>query len=547
MNNSQFRKLVNDTPARQPIPPSPANKRTPSHHGATPSALGSRMRSSIPMTPRTVAGSSSTNSFARQLAERDASASGPSIKKFRSAAAPKGSKLADGYTDRSKQLRTAGDEGSEENEKVTRVKALEEMMKLQQIDEPTFLKLRDEILGDEIKDRAKLVKGLDWRLLERVRRGEVGVEDVLEGSEIGKNAVAKEEVDENREDIDNELDRLEELEVESVVRERDKKTGEMAPPALTGKKRNRNQILADLKAARNAAKEAAAPSLGAKFKKVGERRAEGRIERDGKGREVLITIDEHGNEKRKVRRVQVEEPVLEKGHGLLMPDKDAKPMGMEVPEIPQGVEEDEEIKIFDDVDDEYDPLAGLEDDDSEEDAEKGEGEVADESQKSQKPQEPASGSMAPPPRPVPSRNYFNEPGKASPTPSDSSKPAALSDPTLLAALRKASSLNLPAAEPSTEEAAKEARRKKMLEREDRDAQDMDMGFGSSRFADEEDFEEKKVKLSEWSSKGGTSDGENDGKGDGKGKRKRGPKKRKGNVNSAADVLRVMERRKASDS
>jgi hypothetical protein len=81
----------------------------------------------------------------------------------------------------------------------------------------------------------------------------------------------------------------------------------------------------------------------------------------------------------------------------------------------------------------------------------------------------------------------------------------------------------------------------MLQQDDRDAQDMDMGFGSSRFADEEDFEEKKVKLSEW---GGKDDDDEGGKGDAKGKRKRGPKKRKGDVNSAADVMRVLERRKA---
>ncbi len=71
-----------------------------------------------------------------------------------------------------------------------------------------------------------------------------------------------------------------------------------------------------------------------------------------------------------------------------------------------------------------------------------------------------------------------------------------------------------------------------------------MGFGSSRFADEEDFEEKKVKLSEWG-KGGDDDGEEGGKG--KEKRKRGPKKRKGDSNSAADVMKVLERRKASGS
>ncbi|KAH7360083.1 hypothetical protein BKA65DRAFT_448131 [Rhexocercosporidium sp. MPI-PUGE-AT-0058] len=530
MNNSQFRKLVLDTPARQASSSSPTDKSAP-RNGATPSALGSRMRSSIPMTPRTIAGYSSTNSFARQLAERNASAAGPSSKKFRSAAAPKGAKLADGYTDRSKQLRTGGEEEDEENDKVTRVKALEEMMKLQQIDEETFIKLREEILGDEVKDRAKLVKGLDWGLLERVRRGEVGVEDVLEGPERKRSA---ERDDEEDEDVDEEFERLEEREVESVVKEREKKKGEMAPPALTGKKRNRDQILADMKAARQAAKEAAAPSLGAKFKKVGDRRVESRIERDGRGREVLITIDEHGNEKRKVRKVQEPEPAVEKGHGLLMPDKDVKPLGMEVPGVPKVEEEDDDMDIFDGVGDEYDPLAGLSEDDS--DVEKEDGEV-------EEVKKPIAGSMAPPPRPNPSRNYFNEPSK--PAPINESKPAALNDPTIMAALRKASALNLPSSEPSNaEEAARDARRKKMLERDDRDSQDMDMGFGSSRFADEEDFEEKKVKLSEWG-RGGDDDGEDGGKG--KEKRKRGPKKRKGDSNSAADVMKVLERRKAAGS
>jgi len=53
MNNSQFRKLVLDTPARQAGSGESKSTlgATPSRNGATPSALGSRMRSSIPMTP----------------------------------------------------------------------------------------------------------------------------------------------------------------------------------------------------------------------------------------------------------------------------------------------------------------------------------------------------------------------------------------------------------------------------------------------------------------------------------------------------------------
>lgn len=490
---------------------------------------------------RTVAGYSSSNDFARQLAERNSSSQ--TTKKFRSSAAPKGARLPEGYVDRAKQR--VGEDGEEESEKVQRVKALEEMMKLQQIDEATFEKLREEILGDEVgAQRAGLVKGLDRSMLERVKRGELTTEDVLEGR-TGKKVEAQDE-DGGEEDVDDEFEKLEEREVEAVHKEKEKKKGEMAPPALTGKKRNRDQILAELKAARLAAKEAAQPSLGSRFKKVGDRRGESRIERDSKGREVLITVDEDGNEKRKVRKVQVEEPAVEKGHGLLMPDKGAVPLGMEVPEIPKPAEEeDEDDDIFEGAGDDYDPLAVLEDEDSEEGEE---GEVSE--PKERRPEkeaiseEPVLGSMAPPPKPkqpTGPRNYF---GESKPEPSsDISAPKAMLDPTILAALKKASTLNPISKEAeSEEEAAKAARRKKMLQQDDRDAQDMDMGFGSSRFADEEDFEEKKVKLSEWGSK--DDDDNEGGKGDGKGKRKRGPKKRKGDGNSAADVMKVLERRKA---
>lgn len=389
-----------------------------------------------------------------------------------------------------------------------------------------------------------MVKGLDRSMLERVKRGELTTEDVLEGR-TGKREEGQ--VDTREEDVDDEFERLEEREVEAIHKEKEKKKGEMAPPALTGKKRNRDQILAELKAARLAAKEAAQPSLGSRFKKVGDRRGESRIERDSKGREVLITVDEDGNEKRKVRKVQVQKPAVEKGHGLLMPDKDAVPLGMDVPEILKPAEvEEEEDDIFEGAGDDYDPLADLEDEDSEEEGE--EGEVSEPKEKKPEKEsileESAPGSMAPPPKPkqpTGPRNYF---GESKPEPSsDTSGPKPMLDPTILAALKKASTLNPISKEAeSEEEAAKAARRKKMVQQDDRDAQDMDMGFGSSRFADEEDFEEKKMKLSEWGSK--DDDGDEGWKGDGKGKRKRGPKKRKGDANSAADVMKVLERRKA---
>ncbi|ESZ90838.1 hypothetical protein SBOR_8783 [Sclerotinia borealis F-4128] len=530
MNNQQFRKLVLDTPSRQAAAGDKNSSigATPRRDGATPSALGSRMRSSIPMTPRSVGGVD----FARQVAEQRALGNPSQSKKFRSVAAPKGSKLAAGYTDRTKDRID-----EDEDDKGSRVKALEEMMKLQQIDEATFLKLRDEILGGDVES-THLVKGLDYKLLERVRRGE----DVLSG-----NNDDEDEVDEP-EDLDDEFEKLEERDVVAVEKEKSKKKGEMAPPSLIpGKKRNRDQILAEMKAARQAAKEAAQPSLGARFKKVGDPKSKTRTERDEKGREVLIVVDENGNEKRKVRKVQMESEA-EKGNGLLMPNKDAKPLGMEVPEIPKEPEpEEDDIDIFDDAGDDYDPLAELDEEDSESDVEAEDGEVT-EDHKPKKPKTqdtpreiPAAGSMAPPPRPNKPNNYFGDSEPASTD--DGTKPKAFSDPTILAALKRASNINpISKASESAEEAAKEARRKKMLQQDDRDMEDMDMGFGSSRFDDEADFDETKVKLSAW----GQGDDE-DEKGEGKSQRKRGSKKRKGDANSVADVMKIVESRKTESN
>lgn len=123
----------------------------------------------------------------------------------------------------------------------------------------------------------------------------------------------------------------------------------------------------------------------------------------------------------------------------------------------------------------------------------------------------------------------------------------MSDPAILAAIKKAASLR-PIEQDAEDDKAKEEakaleeRRKKLLQMQSRDDDDIDMGFGTSRFEDEEDFEDKKVKLSRWGEDAGE---EGSGRGD-KSKRKRGPKKRKGDVNSAADVMRVVEQRKKSE-
>ncbi|KAI0842869.1 hypothetical protein F5Y06DRAFT_256292, partial [Hypoxylon sp. FL0890] len=523
MNNEQFRRLV---AANTPKPSTGSNGASPG--AATPRgvSLGSRQRSSIPMTPRSVGLHKSD--FARQLAEQNAG--NKQSKKFKSYD-PKGSKLAEGYVDRARN-RTS----EEEDERAARIKALEESLKKEEIDQETFNKLQAQIAGGDLSS-THLVKGLDFKLLERVRKGE---------NVYGEDG-SKEDSPEIEDDVDEEFEQLEEKEIEAVKKEKAAKKGQLATvPLNPSKKRTRDQILAEMKAAREAAKAKEDTGLGSKFKKIGAKTPGTRIERDSKGREVLIVVDEDGHEKRKVRKIQPEagaEETPAKPADLMMPDKNAKPLGMEVPEqYRKQVQEpeDEDVNIFDDVGDDYDPLAGLEEEDSEdEEATEKKAQPSDADKKDQ-------AAMPPPPRPTTTaepRNYFKD-SKTGLVSSESLKAPSFSDPAIQAAFKKAASMK-PIAKPSEEDdeeaKAKAERLKKLLQSHDRDAEDMDMGFGTSRFEDEEDFEEKKVKLSEW----GRDDGEGGHGGGGGSKRKRGPKKRKGDVNNAADVLRVMEKQRAA--
>ncbi|KAH0372372.1 hypothetical protein KCU65_g1207, partial [Aureobasidium melanogenum] len=552
MNNDQFRKLLN-TPARQD---GASSNPRPS---AVPSSLGSKRSSFMPMTPRSVRGVTG-NDFARQVAER--SAANQTTKKFKGGAAPKGSRLGSGFTDR-----TQNRYDDETDERAARIKALEEQVKLGQLDHATFEALRDQITGGDV-GATHLVKGLDRKLLERVRKGE----DVLGGS-----GPAKEE------DLEDEFGKFEEKEVARVEREKVVKKGEMAPPPpVAGAKRSRDQILAELKAQRKAqadARLAARPELGDKFRDVGSSRASSRIEVDAKGREVLITTDEHGNIKKKVRKVQApsEEPAQQAqphkflDEGVTAPD----PKPIEKPVEPPKDDSDDDI--FDGVGDDYDPLGGLDDDDSSDDED---GEVPERTLKpttasappaSKSPSleaeatsnpEPteAPTSMPPPPpptQPTAPRNYFQS---TTTTTSETTEPQAppqnpFNDASFLAAIKKAGalsnislSLNASSTDPSAPESAeaKELRlqkRAQMLAASDRDLEDMDLGFGSSRFGDEEEGEEgQRIKLSTWKGGVGDDDDEEGYEGGGKEKKKRG-RKRKGDKNSAQDVLGVMERRK----
>jgi hypothetical protein len=497
------------------------------------------------MTPRQVGRGSVNAEFARQLAERDAKAN--TKKRFKSSA-PKGVKLAAGYTDRTK---TRVDE--EEDETAQRIKKLEESMKLGQIDRDMFEKLVLEITGGDVAT-THLVKGLDRKLLEKVRRGEVVLGETAKEDEAGS-------------DVEDEFDELAEQELAPVVHEKVEKKGQMAPPPpVAGVKRTRDQILAELKAQRQAAAEAAAaehqkkfPSLGPGFRKIGPGGESTRIEVDADGREILIITGPDGKEKRKIRKAKPEAPKVEPRFDLENPDK---PLAIHQDSLPvpkpAEPEEEEDDDIFTGVGSSYNPLANVEAEDdeesSEEDEEEGEAKedeglgrveaALDDSvegaipdthlvEKNAHPDEATK-----PPAVKPRRNYFDD--KTSDTTSKSS-----ADATVLAALKKVRTLDANSSLLQDSAEARLAKRAAELAARDRDMEDLDMGFGASRFDDAEEMEHEgeKVKFSEWKGLGADEDDEGEQAGKGGKKRKRGGGKKKGDKNSAADVLRVMERQK----
>ncbi|CEJ60753.1 hypothetical protein PMG11_09315 [Penicillium brasilianum] len=545
MNNEQFRRLLADTASTSKSGgKSASSPRDVAAGSATPGAmLGSRMRSSIPMTPRSVTGVD----FARQLAEHRREGDQRPTKRFKSSAAPKGSKLPTGYQDRA-QLRNT--EGEDEDDLQKRIKALEEMVKLGQIDQATFDRLCTELgVGGDTKS-THMIKGLDWALLKRVRAGE----DISKTAEKPA-PLPSEEPMITEEDADEAFERLiEEKGQEEIVaapkEKKEKKKGTMAPPPPRPK--TRDEILRELKASRAAAAKAPAPvpesTLGSKFKKVGDGKPEKKrfVESDenGRRREVLLITDADGNTKRKVR--WLDKPNEPRGTpSLPMPDKDAKPLGMEVPadiaarEAATAAPEDEDDDIFAGVGADYDPLAGIEQEDdssSDEDGEHPEKPGKDHTpatipEKGQQPLESTAPQSAKP------RNYFATATSttAPEEPEDRSNPLT-KDPTILAALKRAAALRQASPSEGDSDISAEAslRQKKFLEearrRDAMDAADMDMGFGGSRIEDGEDDDEGPLLDFEDQQRGGN-------------KRKRGPKKRKGDKDSADDVMRVLEGRK----
>lgn len=542
MNNEQFRKLILANSAKSSGATNGSSTTSRPSGNSTPSALGSRQKSSIPMTPRSLLG---RVDFARQLAEKNNESKQPDKKRFRTSA-PKGSRFAEGYVDRAKARTTAEEE---EDERVARLQALEKSYKDEEIDRESFERLRGEIAGGDLGS-THLVKGLDFKLLERVRKGEVKTKDVFKREKSKSPEVEeREEEDEQEpaeeEDPDELLEKLERQEIKPVVKEEVKKKGQFAPSgSIPGQKKSRNQILAEMKAARAAAAaKAEESSLGSKFKKIGAKPKPGtRTETDSKGREVMIIVDEDGNERRKVRKLNPKAAHPD-GKDEFRPAENGEVLGMEVPEFyrqqqlaKQKEEEEKEISIFDDAGSDYDPLAGLDGSD-EESASEDEGEVKDTDDK---------GAMPPPPKPseAPTSkiNYFKG-SKTGLISEEANKAPSLNDAAFQATLRKARAMESQAkTEEEIKAAEREARLKKLLASTNRDDEDMDMSFGTSRNEDVADLDEdKRVKLSTW----GDDDDDGDEGVGGKGKRKRGGKKRKGDKDSAVDVLRVMEQQKKS--
>lgn len=445
-------------------------------------------------------------------------------------------------------------------------------MKLGQIDRDMFEKLVLDITGGDV-GTTHLVKGLDRKLLERVRRGE----DVMAGSQETKTE-EKEEQEEQEEigsDVEDAFDELAEADVGPVTREKAEKKGEKMtapPPPVAGAKRTRADILAELKRQREQAAQAAQeeherrfPTLGPGFRKVTPQSERSRIEIDDKGRDVLIITGPDGKEKRKVRKQKLEtQPVPETRHDL---DDVTKPINMHnLPEAKKD-EESEDEDIFAGVGSNYNPLANLDDEDDDDSEEEKEAAL---DKTTAKPALGAEVVSAPsevetniyvtgasnssePIQPA-KRDYFKSKTTQSNT-SDNTSGLSSADATVRAALAKVRNLDenstllqdLSSNDPSDAD-SKEARLKKRaaeLAASDRDMEDMDMGFGESRFddADEMEREGEKVKFSEWKGLGvGGDDEDEDGPKAAK-KRKRGSKKRKGDKNNPDDVLQAMERQK----
>jgi hypothetical protein len=477
--------------------------------------------------------------FQQQLADKNREAEGRPSKRFRSSAAPKGSVLPTNYQDRAK-LRNSQSDDAKSRELETQIKALAAMVTSKEITQDEFDRRVDALgVGGDLES-THMVKGLDMKLVQRIRAGE----DVSQPAEHPEPPPQEEDADEAFEHLTKEDQKnwLEEL-AAAPKQHKEKKQGIMPPPAA--KPKSRNDYLKEMLEARRATPKSI---LGTKFKKLGDGKPKTErfeeTDKNGQIREVIIITDAEGNTKRMSKLKKPNPPVQEPASAagdLLMPDKNAKPLGMEVPtEISaraamQAVPEDEDEDIFAGAGDDYNPLAGIEDDGSSSDED---GEVVDST--IQKPKKASVSEEENKPvgeiAPAKPRNYFGTSTTAEEKPKKFLKP--FEDPAILAALKHAADLAPKSTSGEGIEDGPTLRQKQFMEevrrRDAMDAADMDMGFGGSR--NEDGAEEDQGPLLDF----------DDDKRGGQ-KRKRGPKKKKGDKNSASDVMRVVEGRKKDAS
>lgn len=564
-----------------------------------PRALGSKSRSFIPMTPRSLkTNSEHRNDFARQVAEQShprGQDGQPPQKKFRSNAAPKGTRLASGYVDRAQERQKEQDDGEEDKQR--RLKALEEMLKLQQIDQATFEKLRDEIgIGGDTSS-THLVKGLDFKLLERIRRGD-NVEKAPESE--------PEPVEEAPEaDVEDELEKALERDVtttdqpktteadDSVVEQASETNVAQQDAPLT-----RNEILQRIKQARKKQDGLASPEPTqpvesqakldqSRFRKLETKPKTGKHKFtetiNGRRREVLVITGKDGKTKRKTRWLDPEpDPTtIKKGEennqawGGDLPAEVLARQKLATEEEAarqKAMEEEDDGDIFGGVAD-YDPLAGLDSDEEDKpsrDSEARNEAVAEKATATDDVVEEDTSSTTTKPLKSTSkpRNYFSTTESTDHDTEDPSTKGPTHDPAILAALKRAAQIrqqeDAEVHKTSNEDSSNDnsgqtpegqARNKALLEKLQNqsgygDDVDVDMGFGGgSRYDDEDEEGEGKQKLSQW--KGIRAEGENeedegddtDKKGGAKRKRGGGGKKRKGDKNSFKDVMSVIEGRK----
>lgn len=302
---------------------------------------------------------------------------------------------------------------------------------------------------------------------------------------------------------------------------------------------SRNEILKHLRSSRVAAEQEAremAPTepeidLGSKFRKIGSDNSAMKtkvIEKvNGRRREILTITNPDGTTKRKVRWIDEEVMEPERKEAVI----GLEVMGMEVPAAMIAKQkailerereaEDGDDDIFADVGAEYDPIG--------DDSDHSDSGTDDEKSKQKEETQEDTGQAE-----KKARNYFS----TKDTEDEGGKPKSSElDPDIMAAFKRAATLrkaqeNDQAGDnggPSVSESKGHEFLEKLKKREREDARDLDLGFGESRFWDEED-EDGPV----WNEE------EGEGK---KAARRRGPKKRKGNKDNVSDVMAVMNSRK----